>query len=78
MIEQSAISQNLAYDYKSNIPDNYLGKEPGAGPGTGNETVVSGYPTQTVQGEHFEFEEIPANAQKNANASGAAAGDMMN
>ena len=78
MIEQSAISQNLAYDYRSNVTDNYLGKEPGAGSGTGNETVVSEYPTQTVQGEQFTFEEIPANAQKNANAFGAAAGDMMN
>ena len=76
MIEQSAISQNLAYDYRSNVTDNYIGKEPGAG--TGNETVVSEYLTQTVQGEQFEIEEIPANAQKNANASGVAAGDMMN
>ena len=78
MIEQSAISQNLAYDYRSNVTDNYLGKEPGAGSGTGNETVVGEYPTQTVKGEQFKFEEIHANAQKNANASGAAAGDMMN
>lgn len=78
MIEQSAISQNLAYDYRSNITDNYLGKGRGAGSSTGNETVVSEYPTQTVKGEQFEFEEIPANAQRNANASGAAAGDMMN
>ena len=78
MIEQSAISQNLAYDYRSNVTDNYLGKGRGIGSGTGNETVVSKYPTQTVQGEQFELEEIPANAQRNANASGAAAGDMMN
>ena len=78
MIEQSAISQNLAYDYRSNVTDNYIGKGRGTGSGTGNETVVSEYPTQTVQGEQFEFEEIPANAQRNANASGAAAGDMMN
>ena len=78
MIEQSAISQNLAYDYRSNVTDNYLGKGRGIGSGTGNETVVSEYPTQTVQGDQFEFEEIPANAQRNANASGAAAGDMMN
>ena len=78
MIEQSAISQNLAYDYKSNVTDNYIGKGRGAGSGTGNETVVSEYPIQTVQGEQFEFEEVPANAQRNANASGAAAGDMMN
>ena len=70
MIEQSAISQNLAYDY--------ISKGRGTGSGTGNETVVSEYPTQTVKGEQFEFEEIPANAQRNANASGAAAGDMMN
>ena len=78
MIEQSAISQNLAYDYRSNVTDNYIGKGRGAGSGIGNETVVSEYPTQTVQGEQFEFEETPANAQRNANASGAAAGDMMN
>ena len=78
MIEQSAISQNLAYNYRSNVTDNYIGKGRGIGSGTGNETVVSEYPTQTVQGEQFEFEEIPANAQRNANASGAAAGDMMN
>ena len=78
MIEQSAISQNLAYDYRSNVTDNYIGKGRGAGSGTENETVVSEYPTQTVQGEQFEFKEIPANAQRNANASGAAAGDMMN
>ena len=78
MIEQSAISQNLAYDYRSNVTDNYIGKGRGIGSGTGNETVVSEYPTQTVKGEQFEFKEIPANAQKNANASGAAAGDMMN
>ena len=78
MIEQSAISQNLAYDYRSNVTDNYIGKGRGIGSGTGNETVVSEYPTQTVQGEQFEFEEIPANAQRNANASGAAAGNMMN
>ena len=78
MIEQSAISQNLAYNYRSNVTDNYISKGRGIGSGTGNETVVSEYPTQTVQGEQFEFKEIPANAQKNANASGAAAGDMMN
>ena len=78
MIEQSAISQNLAYDHRSNVTDNYLGKGRGIGSGTGNETVVSEYPTQTVKGEQFEVEEIPANAQRNANASGAAAGDMMN
>ena len=70
MIEQSAISQNLAYDY--------TGKGRSTGSGTGNETVVSEYPTQTVQGAQFEFEEIPANAQRNANASGAVAGNMMN
>lgn len=78
MIEQSAISQNLAYDYRSNATDNYLGKGRGTSSSTGNETVVGEYSTQTVQGEQFEFEEIPANAQRNANASGAAAGDMMN
>ena len=78
MIEQSAISQNLAYDYRSNVTDNYLGKGRGTGSGTGSETVVSEYSTQTVKGEQFEFEEIPANAQRNANAFGAAAGDMMN
>ena len=78
MIEQSAISQNLAYDYKSNVTDNYIGKGRGIGSSTGNETVVSEYPTQTVQGEQFEFKETSANAQKNANAYGAAAGDMMN
>ena len=78
MIEQSAISQNLAYDYRSNVTDNYIGKGRGTGSGTGNETVVSEYSTQTVQGEQFELEETPANAQRNANDSGAAAGDMMN
>ena len=78
MIEQSAISQNLAYDYRSNVTDNYIGKGRGTGSGTGNETVVSEYSTQTVQGEQFELEETPANAQRNANAFGAAAGNMMN
>ena len=78
MIEQSAISQNLAYDYRSNVTDNYIGKRRVIGSGTENETVVSEYSTQAVKGEQFAFEKIPANAQKNANASGAAAGDMMN
>ena len=77
MIEQSAISQNLAYDYRSNVTDNYPGRGRGAGSGNGGENPTGEYPTQTVQGEQFEFEEIPANAQRNANAAGAAAGNMM-
>lgn len=79
MIEQSAISQNLAYDIRSsNIDNQPTIKGNGTGNGIGNEIDEGTKTTESVEGEQFEFEEIPFNAQRNANASGAAAGNMMN
>lgn len=78
-IEDSAISQNLAYDHRATITDN----KPAA-KGTGNDNTNSdpdSDPNETttvsVTGSKYEMKNKVDNAQTNANNSGKKAGNLM-
>lgn len=76
-IEQSAISQNLAYDYKTSVVDKQPTSKGGSGSGVSNTNTETNDTLETsVTGNKTTQEDKTVNARSDADNSGETAGDM--